>query len=161
MQVILTDNVTKEEQQLKLKVIPPYLHLEIVESTDPFWIKINGLFLVQDIERSFYMCRYRPAYFKYAAPPVCSGTYEIITEGGNPSILRLRSEDKKFIRDFRLSHENEIETLKIFNQLSKSKIFSYPRGYSLPLFLAEDNMGILITAGIGYKTEHLPENVLK
>ena len=59
-QVSLTDNLTKERQQLTVKVLPPYLLLEIHEGSDPVWSigsGVSGLFLVQNAAHSFYLCR--------------------------------------------------------------------------------------------------------
>lgn len=118
-QVSLTDNLTKERQQLTVKVLPPYLLLEIHEGSDPVWSigsGVSGLFLVQNAAHSFYLCRYTPTVYRHVGPAVLSGVsgvYEIVMKDGIPTNLRLKSKKQEFVRDFTLTVKNKKEAWEI------------------------------------------------
>ena len=163
-QVSLTDNLTKERQQLTVKVLPPYLLLEIHEGSDPVWSigsGVSGLFLVQNAAHSFYLCRYIPTVYRHVGPAVLSGVYEIVMKDGIPTNLRLKSKKQGFVRDFTLTVKNKKEALERLGKLGKLGLLPDEEKFIYPVFLDEHDMEEHIMAEISYKEATLPEKVME
>lgn len=154
----LTDSVTNEVQKLKIKIRPTYVCLEVSESKDPVWFKgmgVVGLFLVQNAERSFYLCQYSPIRRRFVSKAVSSGTYTIVEENGVPTAIRLESKDKNFERYFILTKENKQATLDALDKLRKQEIGPNDDKIELPLILEERDMKTRVMAGFYYKQQGL------
>jgi hypothetical protein len=163
-QVSLTDNLTKERQQLTVKVLPPYLLLEIHEGSDPVWSigsGVSGLFLVQNAAHSFYLCRYKPTLYRYVSPAVLSGVYEIVMKDGVPTNLRLQSKKQGIVRDFTLTGKNKKEALEKLGRLGRLGLLPNEEKFICPVFLDEHDMEEHIMAEMTYKEATLPEKVME
>lgn len=163
-QITLTDNLTKESRQLTVKVLPPYLLLEIHEGPDPVWSissGVSGLFLVQNAAHSFYLCRYKPTLYRYVAPAVLSGVYEIVMKDGVPTNLRLQSKKQGFVRDFTLTGKNKKEALEKLGRLGMLGLLPNEEKFIYPVFLDEHDMEEHIMAEMSYKEATLPEKIME
>lgn len=165
-QLSLTDNVTKEQQQLTIKVLLPYLGLYFVEGFENIWSKDayrGGLFLFQNAEHSFHFCPYSDARRQYIAPPIDSGTYEIIMENGRATLLRLHSKGTGAVRSFTLSGDVPAADMEMLTRLGKSELKPDDKLFiSSSLFpLEEQNMKVKLITGITYKVLKVPEKLTR
>lgn len=165
-QLSLTDNITKEQQQLTIKVLPPYLCLFFMGGSRDIWpmaFDDSGLFLFQNEERSFYLCPYSNSRYRHVAPPIDAGTYEIITENGRATLLRLRSKETGAVHSFTLSNEVSESNMEMLTKLGKSELSPDDKLFiSSSLFqLEEQNMNVKVAAGIAYKSWQVPEKLTR
>lgn len=158
--ITLVDNQTKEVQQLMVKVIPPYVCLEKSKSSDPYWKGPAGIFLIEDVKRSFYMCNYAFRKYRYVGPALCHGTYDIVIKDNRPIILLLQSNNSKFVREFSLSEKSD-KAIEVLHKLSLSTLLPGDESCELPLRLHDEKIGSSVTVGLLYKKECLPEKILE